>query len=112
MSLVTKSVSRTVVGMDDIEAAILEFVHARGFESREETKVELNIETSPSGEVVSISAVLVTETETILSGARTPDPMPSVDEILNGESQDRVPREDPNSDGQGRGGSPSHGLGR
>ena len=98
--------------MDDIEAAILEYVHARGFVSRDETKVELNIETSPSGEVVSISAVLVTETETVLSGASTPDSMPSVDEILNGESQDRVPREDPNSDGQGRGDSPSHGLGR
>jgi len=112
MSIVTKSVSKTVIDMDGIEAAILEYVNARGFESHEETKVELNIETSPAGEVVSISAVLVTETETILSGARTPEPMPSVDEILNGESQDRVPREDPNNDGQGRGDSPSHGLGR
>ena len=112
MSIVTKSVSRTVVDMDNIEAAILEFVQARGFERHEDTKVELNIETSPTGEVVSISAVLVTEIETILSGELPSESMPSVDEILNGENQDRVPREDPNSDGQGRGDSPSHGLGR
>lgn len=113
MNIVTISSTRTVLSMDTIEAAIVEYASRRGVPTGDNTNVELNIETSPSGEVVGISAVLVTEVETVLDGTSQPPASPSANDILDSIDTDRDPRLDPNgSSTPPRGGPLNSGLGR